>query len=708
MSFSHLSISDGSPYPLGCSNKSDSIHNFAVVAPKADAVDLCLFENSDQANLETARVRMTSHTHGIWHAEVAGLREPSRYGYRLQGPWLPKEGLFFNHRKLLLDPYAKWVAEPTLHHSSMRCRTADGDPDPADSGKFAPKGVVFDSSGYDWEGVEPPRIPMRDSVFYETHVKGFSRLNYSIPKALRGTYAGLAHKNSISYLKELGITSVQLLPVHQHMDDGFLLDRDLVNYWGYNTLAFFAPEVRYASTANPVTEFRDMVKALHREGLEVILDVVYNHTCEGGINGPTCLFRGFDNVSYYRTLTGNPEIYDDVTGCGNSVDISQEDAMRLVLDSLRYWVVEMGVDGFRFDLAATLGRDPRDFSRRSAFFRAVHQDPILRQVKLIAEPWDIGRGGYQQGNFPVVWSELNGKYRDCVRQFWRGDPKIVGEFATRLTGSADLFSHNGRMPTSSLNMITSHDGFTLLDLVSYNHKHNEANGENNRDGDSHNISYNHGAEGHSDDPVVTEIRRRQVRNFLTTLICSQGVPFITAGDEKLRSQGGNNNAYCQDNEISWLQWDHKNEEAEQMRRFVSRLLTLRRENSSLRKDRFFSGHSMNGTGYKDVTWLNPAGESKSMSDWGVERSGAFSMMIHRETSSLNDSNSGFLLFFFNARQENVTFSFPAKPNFAWECIIDTVHPEGNPSSDRITPGGHIDLAARSMQIWREFGLTPEG
>ncbi|MDF1815596.1 MAG: glycogen debranching protein GlgX [Verrucomicrobiales bacterium] len=703
MPSSSLSITEGRPSPLGSTRSYGGNVNFAVVAPRADAVDLCLFWNDMEPGEESARVRMTGNSFGVWHVAIEGLPDRCRYGYRVQGPWKPEEGLFFNHHKLLLDPYAKLIDGKSLHHNSMRCRRSDGRMDKTDSGPFAPRGVIVDPYPFDWEDTRRPNIPMTDCVFYEAHIKGFSYLNPELPEDLRGTYAGLAHESSIQYLKELGITSVQLLPVHQHLDDGFLLDRGLINYWGYNTLGFFAPEYRFSATNDPITEFKEMVRTFHREGMEVILDVVYNHTCETGVDGPTCLFRGFDNAAYYRTMSGDPATYDDVTGCGNSVDISQRDAMKLVLDSLRYWVTEMGVDGFRFDLAATLGRDSKEFTNDAAFFRAVHQDPILSEVKMIAEPWDIGLGGYQQGNFPVIWKELNGKYRDCVRQFWRGDPLVVGEFATRVTGSADLFAHNGRSPESSLNMITSHDGFTLHDLVSYNQKHNEANGELNRDGDSHNISYNHGVEGSTDDPVVNEMRKRQIRNFLTTLICSQGVPFITAGDERLRTQQGNNNGYCQDSELSWINWDRDDPEAEAMYRFVRRLIAFRRENPSLRKSRFFTGNKMNNTGLADVSWLNIRGRIKENADWSVEKSGAFGMMIHREASFRRKPLSGFILFFFNARQEEVKFHFPEKPNFRWECIIDTLDAEGKPTLETAKPGQKVHVSARSMQIWRELG-----
>ncbi len=703
MSEPNLTISEGCPYPLGATEQADGSVNFAVVAYRADAVDLCLFWNSEAAELETARIRLHARTRGVWHISIGGLPRGCRYGYRVQGPWKPAQGSYFNHQKLLLDPYARLVAGISRYHPSMRVTTKEGKPDLTDSGKSAPKGCIAGRSDFDWQGKKHLTIPMEDTAVYEMHVRGFSMLNSEIPPKLRGTYAGLGHEASIRYLTDLGITSVQLLPVHHHLDDGFLIDRGLVNYWGYNTLAYFAPERRYAATDDPIREFREMVRALHHAGIEVILDVVYNHTCETGVDGPTCLFRGFDNTGYYRTALDNLAIYDDVTGCGNTVDTSKRDAMALVMDSLRYWVTEMGVDGFRFDLAATLGRDPRDYTPNSAIFRAIHQDPVLHRTKLIAEPWDIGRGGYHQGNFPVIWSELNGKYRDCVRRFWRGDSMVVGEFATRLTGSADLFAHNFRPPSASLNMITSHDGFTLRDLVSYHHKHNEANGEHNRDGENHNLSFNHGAEGKTNDNVINELRRRQVRNFFATLMCSQGAPFITAGDERLRTQWGNNNAYCQDNELSWMNWQDDPEQ-ETMIRFVRKMLRFRKANPALRKTRFFTGNEITETGLADVTWLNIEGEPKNPEDWSVKQSGAFGMLIHREASRGQNEGCGFLFLLFNARPYEIELRFPARPEIDWRCLIDTIDPEGNPVETEARPGDTIKIVSRSLQIWGEKEL----
>lgn len=635
---------------------------------------------------------MTGRKGDTWHICVAGIPENSTYGYRVDGVWDPLAGLFFNRHKLLLDPYARHIDGASKFHASLISLDPEKRMNTADSSAYAPRAFVPTPDLYDWEGDTRPNTPMSGSVICELHVKGFSMLNPNVPANLRGTYAGLAHPASIEYLRDLGVTAVQLLPVHQHLDDGFLLDRGLVNYWGYNTLGFFAPDARYAAGNAPVTEFRDMVKAFHRAGLEVILDVVYNHTCEAGVDGPTCLFRGFDNIIYYHTDPARPGNYVDFTGCGNSVDVSHPRTLRLVMDSLRYWVEEMHVDGFRFDLAVELGRTIDSYSRRATFFQAVHQDPVLSGVKMIAEPWDLGNGGYQIGNFPNDWAELNGKFRDGVRRFWRGDPGVSGELAARLTGSEDLFSHNRRTPAASVNFITSHDGFTLKDLVSYNHKHNLNNGEKNADGDSHNISFNHGVEGPATDPVIKEIRKRQIRNFLATLICSQGVPFLLAGDERLRSQSGNNNGYCQDNEISWIPWNDTPDSVA-MHQFVKKLLQLRRDYPVLRRNAFFNGRALDESGLPDICWLRPDGKVKESIDWEAEKAGSFSVLIHgseRERS---------LLFFFNARQETREFHFPKEPKSSWELVIDTS--ETSLQGTRAAHSETVIVVQRSMQIWKQ-------
>lgn len=687
-----LPTSTGSHFPLGATPREDGWVNFSVNSQFASSVTLCIFGDPENPNKETHRIPLENRTGDTWYVAVSEIPDRSTYGYRTKGVWDPKAGQFFNPNKLLLDPYAKHIDGPSAFHASLVSKKKDGKMDPVDSGPFAPRAFVPRPDHYDWEGDAPLLTPMSDTVVSELHVKGFSKLNPNVPEEIRGTYAGLAHEASTGYFRDLGVTAVQLIPVHQHLDDGFLLDRNLVNYWGYNTLGFFAPEARYASTDDPISEFRDMVKALHRAGIEVILDVVYNHTCEGGIDGPSCLLRGFDNAVYYHTDPIDKGVYHDFTGCGNSVNVAHPTSLQLVMDSMRYWIEEMHVDGFRFDLAVELGRSGEGFDRRAAFFQAVSQDPVVGRTKLIAEPWDLGPGGYQIGNFPTEWAELNGKFRDDVRRFWRGDPGVSGEFAGRITGSEELFAHNRRTPLASVNMITSHDGFTLHDLVSYNQKHNLANGEKNADGDSHNISDNHGAEGPTKDKKILAIRKQQVRNFLATMICSRGVPFLLSGDERLRTQGGNNNGYCQDNEITWISWDDSEEEVE-LREFVKRMLQFRRDNPVLRKKNFFTGKKLEGTEFPDVCWLRPDGKVQDIIDWGVEKPGAFAMLIH----GTGDQKS--LLFFFNARKVQVEFHFKSHENTTWKLVVDTV--DGKPDNKTGADGDSLFLAGRSMQIWEQ-------
>jgi len=698
-----LTVSPGTPDFLGATPLGDDRVNFAVFSRQAKSIDLCLFTDREDAIRETYRLRLPERTGDVWHIEVTGVPPGTPYGYRVNGAWNPKQGRLFNPDKLLLDPYARRIDRVSAFHPSFLSLRADGLRDKVDSAPWASRGLVPRPDTYDWEEDSLLRRPMRDTVIMEMHVKGFTRLHPDLPAETRGTYAGLGHKSVTDYLRGLGITAVQLLPVHHHLDDGFLLERGLVNYWGYNTLGFFAPEKRYAAGEDPVTEFRDMVKALHRAGLEVILDVVYNHTCEAGVDGPTVFFRGFDNLAYYHTVHGHPGNYHDDTGCGNSVRVPQPFTTRLLMDSLRYWVEEMHVDGFRFDLAAQLGRDPKSFDRTCGFFRALQQDPVLGRVKLIAEPWDIGRGGYQLGNFPSNWAELNGKFRDCIRSFWRGDPGVAGKFASRIAGSEEMFAHNGRRPSASVNLVTSHDGFTLRDLVSYNEKHNLANGEKNRDGEAHNISSNHGVEGETVDPEIVAIRLRQARNFLATVICANGTPFLMAGDEAWRSQQGNNNGYCQDNELSWLDWS-TGTEAEGMRCFVRKLLAFRRDHPVFRRDRFYSGRTLNGSGLSDVSWLRPDGGTHGVNDWESGKAGAFAMLIHRDLADAEGTNSGFLVFFFNARAEPVTFHFPSGVPCRWERVIDTAEPDGDGA--RAEAEDPMPVESRSLQVWRESVAAP--
>ncbi len=541
----------GRPYPLGATARATGT-NFALFSENATAVSVCLF---DEAGNETDCVALHERTAFVWHGLIRNIKPGQRYGYRVDGPWAPEEGHRFNRNKLLVDPYAKAITGQVDWKAPIfPYDVASGDDlksDDQDSARGVPKCIVVDPH-FNWENDCPPDTPLSDSVIYEMHVKGFSERNSAVPKELRGTYAGLACPHSIEYLKQLGVTAVELLPVHHFIDEGHLVDRDLHDYWGYNTLSYFAPMSRYSSCGDDgcqVNEFKSMVKTLHKAGIEVILDVVYNHTCEGNRMGPVLSMKGIDNKTYYRQVPDNPRYYMDYTGTGNSLNVMNPQVLKLVMDSLRYWVTEMHVDGFRFDLASTLARELHEVSKLSSFFDTIHQDPILADVKLIAEPWDVGDGGYQVGNFPVLWAEWNGKYRDTVRRFWKGDGGLLSDFAYRLTGSSDLYQSDGRKPYASINFITAHDGFTLCDLVSYNEKHNEANGDNNTDGADNNDSWNMGAEGPTNDPAINELRERQTRNFLATLILSQGVPMLCGGDEFARSQRGNNNCYCQDDEL---------------------------------------------------------------------------------------------------------------------------------------------------------------
>ncbi len=690
----NLTINKGECHPFGVTWSEDgSSLNVAVFSQNGVAVDLCLFDPDDHS-VEVAKIRLPGRTADVFHARISGLEPGVPYGFRVQGPWLPEVGHVFNPAKLLVDPYAREMAGPSLSDPSLcgvgpKWKKLD-----ADSGPVAPKALIPTRDHFDWGGDVRLNKSWRDTVIYEMHVRGFSKTNEDVPAELRGTYAGLAHESSIAYLKQLGVTAVQLLPVHQHLDDGFLLERGLVNYWGYNTLGFFAPETRYAAGDDPVAEFKGMVKLLHAAGIEVILDVVYNHSCEAGIDGPMVLFRGFDNAIYYKHSDKHPEYYHDVTGCGNTMDLTQPRVLQLVIDSLRYWVEEMHVDGFRFDLAVTLGREPNKFKRDAAFFKTIQQDPVLSRVKLIAEPWDLGWGGYQVGGFPNHWQELNGKYRDTLRRFWRGDKRVLGEAARRITGSDDLFYHNQRSPLHSVNFLTSHDGFTLRDLVSYNEKHNEANGEGNRDGDSHNTSYNHGVEGETDDPEINEIRQREVRNFLATMIFSQGVPFITMGDERYRTQGGNNNGYCQDNVISWVDWEESKETSE-MRTFVERMLKLRREHPVFRRPNFLTGRPVNG-GALDVSWYRPDGMPMVSADWTTPDQCAFAFLLNACRLS---NEVDWIFVCLNGSPDPLEFVFPtpADSTIKWVCEVDTAKPDREEAAPKAVKS--VTLINHSMQVW---------
>ncbi|SEF74473.1 glycogen operon protein [Bryocella elongata] len=668
----------GKPYPLGATPSSHGT-NFAIYSENATGVNVCFFD--EQGN-QIDCVALKERTAFVWHGFIRGVKPGQLYGFRVDGPWEPEKGLRFNAAKLLVDPYAKSITGDVDHKGPVYpYDVASGDDlkiDTQDSAKFVPKSVVVDSY-FDWAEDCPPETPIADSVIYETHVRGFSIRNPDVPEKLRGTYAGLAHDASISYLKKLGVTAVELMPVHHFIDEGNLLDKGLRDYWGYNTLGFFAPMARYSSsgeTGGQVVEFKEMVKRLHQEGIEVILDVVYNHTCEGNEFGPMVSLKGADNTTYYRTVADTPRHYMDYTGTGNTLNAYSPQVLKLIMDSLRYWVTEMHVDGFRFDLASTLAREFHDVNKLGAFFDIIHQDPIIADVKLIAEPWDVGEGGYQVGNFPVLWAEWNGKYRDTVRRFWKGDSGVLADFAYRLTGSSDLYQSDGRTPSASINFITAHDGFTLCDLVSYNEKHNEANGENNNDGNSNNDSWNMGAEGPTEDEAINALRERQTRNFLATLLLSQGVPMISGGDEIARSQRGNNNGYCQDNELSWHDWK-LDEPRHRLLEFTSRLIQLRREHPNLHRRRFFQDRKIRGSVVRDVAWYGTDGKEVSDEVWNEDWSKSIGVLLNGRTLDVTDEEGEAVvdcsfLILVNAAPDGVNYVLPDPPNKTpWRQVLDT-------------------------------------
>ncbi|MFO0957722.1 MAG: glycogen debranching protein GlgX [Isosphaeraceae bacterium] len=696
----------GHPNPLGAIWDGMGV-NFALFAENATKVELCIFDRHDTTK-ELERIPLPEKSDQVWHGYLPDARPGLLYGYRVHGPYEPQNGLRFNPNKLLLDPYARAVGRDLTWDDSLYGYKV-GDPigdlsfDDRDSGRFAPLGMVVESA-YSWGADRAPRIPWQDSVIYELHVKGFTQRHPEVPEQLRGTYAGLASPAVIDELVDLGVTAVELLPVHYHVDDRFLVDKGKVNYWGYSSLGFFAPDPRYAATrhdrSNAVAEFKYMVRNLHSANIEVILDVVYNHTAEGNQMGPTLCWRGVDNAAYYN-LAPDPRYYMDFTGCGNTPRMQHPRVLQLIMDSLRYWVTEMHVDGFRFDLAATLARELHDVDKLSSFFDVIQQDPVLSNVKLIAEPWDVGPGGYMVGNFPVGWTEWNGKYRDCVRRFWKGDGGTANELATRLTGSSDLYSSAGRRPHASINFVTCHDGFSLQDLVSYNQKHNEDNGEDNRDGSNDNDSWNCGAEGPTDDPGILALRAQQRRNFLATLLLSQGVPMLLAGDERGHTQDGNNNTYCQDNDLTWLSWEMTPERRE-LRSFVRKLIHLRREHPVFRRRKFFEGRSIRGTDVKDIYWINPDGSEMSEEDWrsGLIRClgmGLIGTQIEELDPKGRPIRDDVFLILFNADHNPVEFNFhgPRTPR-EWSRVLDTAAPflERPWKIDQET----YPLAARSLAL----------
>jgi isoamylase len=694
----------GEAYPLGATPDATGT-NFAVFSRVAERVELCLF---DENGAET-RVDLPRMTGFTWHGYLPGVGPGQRYGYRVHGPWDPSSGRRCNPRKLLLDPYARAI-EGEVRWTAAIHGHVPGDPfrqQTTDSAGYVPRSIVM-ADDFDWGDDACPLVPEADTISYEVHVKGFTKRHPGVPEALRGTYAGMAHPAAIEHLLELGVTAVELLPVHHFVHDGFLLDRGLRQYWGYNSIGFFAPHADYAAAGSgggQVNEFKAMVRALHAAGLEVILDVVYNHTGEGNHRGPMLSFRGFDNGAYYRVRPDNPRHYTDYTGTGNTLNVREPYVLQLIMDSLRYWITEMHVDGFRFDLASALARELHEVDRLSSFFDIIQQDPVIRTVKLIAEPWDVGEGGYQVGNFPPHWAEWNGHYRDSMRDLWRGEPDTLHDFGRRFTGSADLYADEGRTPAASVNLITAHDGFTLMDLVTYNRKHNHANGDHNRDGESWNRSWNCGVEGPTDDPAVNALRTRQRRNLLATLLLSQGVPMLLGGDEMGRTQHGNNNAYCHDSELSWFDWEHVDEE---MLDFTRRLIALRREHRTFRRRNWFrvGVPEDEPDGVRDIEWCRPDGARMSDDDWHTDDAAAIAVYLSGE--HLVDGNGGPVVddsFYLalNATAEPMTFQLPDSwLGASWTTVFDTAaqdpfEPGGQPL---LPPGTPVALKAHALWLGR--------
>jgi glycogen operon protein len=693
----------GRPYPRGANWDGEGV-NFALFSEHAEKVQLCLFDAGGRREIQ--RIDLREHTDQIWHCYLPEARPGFLYGYRVHGPYRPEEGHRFNPNKLLIDPYAKSIVgaprwSDALYGYTVGSKREDLSFDRRDSAPGMPRCKVIDPA-FTWGDDRRPEIPWHDMVIYEAHLRGLTMRHPGVPPALRGTYAGLACAPVIEHLKRLGVTSIELMPVHAIADERRLIDRGQRNYWGYNSIGYFAPENRY-SASGKVNEFKTMVKTLHSAGLEVILDVVYNHTAEGDHFGPTLSFRGVDNASYYRLKPENRRYYADFTGCGNTLNLVHPRVLQLMMDSLRYWATEMHVDGFRFDLASALARELHDVDRLGAFFDIIRQDPVLNRVKLIAEPWDLGEGGYQVGSFPAGWAEWNDKYRDAMRAYWKGDGGAIGEFAMRLTGSSDLYNRSGRRPYASVNFVTAHDGFTLADLVSYNDKHNEANGEDNRDGSNSNLSWNCGVEGPSDDPGVRALRERQKRNLLASLLLSQGVPMILAGDEIGRTQHGNNNAYCQDNERSWLDWN-LDAEAERLLEFARRVIALRHAHATFRRRDFFQGRSIRGGGVKDIAWLKPDGAEMSDEEWGHAFARCLGVYLSSAGLTENDArgrpvrDDDFLVLF-NAHHEPIAFTLPApggEPE--WRLLLDTAREAGEPAQGSHKPGTAYPLEARSLAV----------
>ncbi len=712
-------ILPGSPYPQGATWDGTGV-NFAVYSENANRVELCLFDELGSPSNET--IQVTECTGYVWHCYVPGMSIGQLYGYRVHGPYEPKQGQRFNPAKLVIDPYAKAISgKVDWNYPIFSYKVGDAAEDLSrcdeDDAAGMPKGVVT-TSHFDWQNDRSPETPLHDSIIYEVHVKGFTARHPEVPENLRGTYLGLASPPVIEYLKKLGVTAVELMPVHDFLNDKHLLDKGLRNYWGYNTTNFFAPAARYCSsgdTGQQIGEFKTLVRELHRANIEVILDVVYNHTSEGNQMGPTLSFRGIDNATYYRLVADNPRYYMDYTGTGNTLNVRHPQVLKLVMDSLRYWVLDMHVDGFRFDLAAALARELHDVDRLSAFFDVINQDPVLSKVKLIAEPWDVGEGGYQVGRFPALWAEWNGKYRDVVRRYWKGDEGQLAELGYRLTGSSDLYQRDGRRPSASINFVVAHDGFTLTDLVSYNEKHNEANGEDNKDGANDNHSWNHGVEGPTDDQSIIELRQREKRNFMTSVLLSQGVPMICGGDEIGRTQKGNNNAYCQDNEISWFDWN-LDDRKKALLEFTTGLIALRKAHSNLHRRKFFQDRKISpatvekrhidGLEVQDISWYRPDGQQMTEEEWsagwvrclGMRLSGRTVDDVDRYGEPLRDDS---FLLCLNPHHEHIQFYIPpCSASCEWEVMLDT-RDASHTDSRPIKPGEPYDMLEHSAVLFRE-------
>jgi isoamylase len=710
----NIAIYPGKEFPLGATWDGEGV-NFSLYAEHATAVELCLF-NSTEDEIESEKIKFTERSHQVWHIYLPGIKPGQLYGYRVYGPYEPENGHRYNPNKLLIDPYAKAIAgnikwNEALFGYDFNHPDKDKSFSSLNSASFLPKSIVIDPN-FDWEGDTFPKIPYHQSIIYEAHVKGFTKLHPDIPENIRGTYAAIGHPVTINYLKSLGITAIELMPVHHFVDEHYLVEKNLNNYWGYNTIGFFAPDARYSSNGilgGQVNEFKQMVRALHKGGIEVILDVVYNHTAEGNENGPTLSLRGIDNNSYYRLSKEDKSKYFDYTGTGNTLNTHMPTVLRLMMDSLRYWITEMHIDGFRFDLAATLARGLHEVNKLGGFFDIIYQDPIISQVKLIAEPWDVGEGGYQVGNFPAEWAEWNGKYRDNIRNYWKGSESSLAEFAQRFTGSSDLYENESRSPTASINFITAHDGFTLHDLVSYNEKHNEANGGENKDGTNDNNSCNFGIEGFTEDSNINNLRNLIKRNFLATLFISQGVPMLLAGDEIGHTQNGNNNAFCQDNDISWLHWDKADKE---LMDFTRQVIQLRKQHPTFCRKQWFKGQLNSTTGVKDIEWFLPEGVEMNDDHWKTAFAKSMAVFLDGRDLCMVDPKGEKIIgdsfyIIFNAHNEPVDFKLP-KEVYAkdWIKILDTSNVKEEDDKTVLMPESMIKINGRSIVLFRHLNLHP--